>query len=126
LRAVEHAALAAKRAGADVCLLNVQLPVRLGETLSEVDRGTIDQRTKAQAQPILDAAAAILRQRGITHQVRLGVGEIAQTIVDTAQSVGAEQIVMGSSGMSALAGLVLGSNATKVIHLARVPVTIVK
>jgi nucleotide-binding universal stress UspA family protein len=80
----------------------------------------------AQGQPIVDAATAILRGQGVPHQGRVAIGEIAQTIVGTAQEVGAQQIVMGSRGMSALAGLVLGSNATKVIHLAQVPVTIVK
>jgi nucleotide-binding universal stress UspA family protein len=123
-RAVEHAASVAKRLSSDVWVLNVQLPVRAGE--KGIDRAEIDKYLQAQGQPIVDAATAILRNQGIPHQARVAVGEVAQTIVATAQDVGAEQIVMGSRGMSALAGLVLGSNAMKVIHLAQVPVTIVK
>jgi len=126
LRAVEHVALIAKRAGAEVCVLNVQLPIREGERLSATDRSSIERHLEAQGQPILDAAAAILRAQGIVHEARMAVGEIAQTIVGTAREVGAEQIVMGSRGMSALPSLVLGSNATRVIHLAQVPVTVVK
>ena len=124
LRAVEYAAGLAKRLSADVWVLNVQLPVRAGE--KDIDRTDIDRYLQAQGQPIVDAATAILRQQGIPHQARVAIGEIAQTIVATAQEVGAQQIVMGSRGVSALAGLVLGSNAMKVIHLAHVPVTIVK
>ena len=124
LRAVEHAASIAKLASADICVLNVQLPVRPGE--QNLDRAEIDRYLHAQGQSILDAATAILRTQGVPHQGRIAIGEIAQTIVRIAQEVGAQQIVMGSRGMSALAGLVLGSNATKVIHLAQVPVTIVK
>ena len=56
----------------------------------------------------------------------MAIGQIAQTTVGTAREVGAEQIVMGSRGMSALPSHVLGSNTNKVIHLAQVPVTIAK
>ncbi len=126
LRAVEHAALAAKRASAEVCVVNVQLPIRLGQPMKDADRAEIDRYQQAEGQLILDAAMVVLRDRGIAHHGRVAVGEVAQTIVGTAQELGAEQIVMGSRGMSALPNLVLGSNASKVIHLAQVPVTIVK
>ncbi len=39
---------------------------------------------------------------------------------------GVDVIVMGTRGMGALANLALGSTATKVVHLAEVPVTLVK
>jgi nucleotide-binding universal stress UspA family protein len=35
-------------------------------------------------------------------------------------------IVMGTRGMGGVAGLVLGSVATKVVHLSKVPVMLVK
>jgi nucleotide-binding universal stress UspA family protein len=38
----------------------------------------------------------------------------------------AESIVMGTRGLGAMAGLVLGSVAMKVVQLARIPVTLVK
>jgi nucleotide-binding universal stress UspA family protein len=37
-----------------------------------------------------------------------------------------DQVVIGSRGLGAIGRLVLGSVATKVAHLARVPVTLVK
>jgi nucleotide-binding universal stress UspA family protein len=123
VRAVEHAALLAKRAAAEVCVLNVQLPIRAGEL---VDRAALDKYQRGLGQQIVDTAMATLRDRGVAHQGRVVIGEIGESIVSTAQDLGAEQIVMGSRGMSALPNLVLGSNATRVIHLARVPVTIVK
>jgi nucleotide-binding universal stress UspA family protein len=123
VRAVEHAALLAKRAAAEVCVLNVQLPIRAGEL---VDRAALDKYQRGLGQQIVDTAMATLRDRGVAHQGRVVIGEIGESIVSTAQELGAEQIVMGSRGMSALPNLVLGSNATRVIHLARVPVTIVK
>jgi len=123
LRAVEHVAIAAKRASADVCVLNVQVPIPVGEL---IDRSKMEKYQLGLGQPIVDAAVAILRDRGIAHQGRVAIGEVAQTIAGAARELGAEQIVMGSRGMSALPNLVLGSNATKVISLAQVPVTVVK
>jgi len=123
LRAVEHAAIAAKRASADVYVLNVQLPIGAGDL---VDRAQMERYQKEVGQPILDAAMATLKARGIAHQGRVAIGDIAPTIVSTAQEVRAEQIIVGSRGMSSLPNLLLGSIATRVIHLAQVPVTIVK
>ena len=46
--------------------------------------------------------------------------------VAAARKLGCDSIVMGCRGMGAIKSLILGSTATKVIHLATVPVTIVK
>jgi nucleotide-binding universal stress UspA family protein len=54
------------------------------------------------------------------------VGHIGQTIARRADELGCDGIVMGTSGRGALGNLLLGSVATKVIHHAKVPVTLVK
>jgi nucleotide-binding universal stress UspA family protein len=53
-------------------------------------------------------------------------GHAAREIVSGAQEHGADMIVMGSRGRGDLAGLVLGSTAHKVIHLADRPVLVVR
>ena len=53
-------------------------------------------------------------------------GHAANEIVSEAQDQGASVIVMGSRGRGDLAGLVLGSTAHKVIHLADRPVLVVR
>jgi len=50
----------------------------------------------------------------------------AREIVNDAIEVDADVIVMGSRGRGDLAGLILGSTAHKVIHLADRPVLIVR
>jgi nucleotide-binding universal stress UspA family protein len=47
-------------------------------------------------------------------------------IAALAWELGCDLIVMGTHGMGSIAGLALGSVASKVIHLAGVPVTVVK
>jgi nucleotide-binding universal stress UspA family protein len=54
------------------------------------------------------------------------LGDAAPEIARAAARMNCESIVMGSRGMGAVKSLVLGSTAMKVIHLATVPVTIVK
>jgi nucleotide-binding universal stress UspA family protein len=77
----------------------------------------------------VDAAVETLIQAGVKAHgtVRDTVfGYAAREIVNDAQEHGAGVIVMGSRGRGDLAGLVLGSTAHKVIHLADRPVLIVR
>ena len=53
-------------------------------------------------------------------------GHAAREIVSEAADLGADVIVMGSRGRGDLAGLVLGSTAHKVIHLADRQVMVVR
>jgi nucleotide-binding universal stress UspA family protein len=74
-------------------------------------------------------AMTVLTQAGIkTHGVARDTmfGHAAREIVSEARERGADVIVMGSRGRSDLAGLVLGSTAHKVIHLADRPVLVVR
>ncbi|MDQ1362699.1 MAG: hypothetical protein QG652_559 [Pseudomonadota bacterium] len=71
------------------------------------------------AQKILQAAGV----KCIEHMVQ---GDVPQTIARLARELGCNQIVMGTRGQSSLSGLLMGSVATKVLHLAEVPVTLVK
>ena len=53
-------------------------------------------------------------------------GYAGREIVDDAIQHGVDVIVMGSRGRGDLAGLILGSTAHKVIHLADRPVLVVR
>ena len=54
------------------------------------------------------------------------IGDPATEIAAHARNHGADAVVMGTRGRGAVGGLVLGSVATKVVHLVDVPVTLVK
>jgi len=58
-----------------------------------------------------------------THVVQ---GDVAATIVRLASEFGCNQIVMGSHGRTGLTGLLMGSVASKVMHLAQIPITFIK
>ena len=54
------------------------------------------------------------------------IGEIAETITKDASDRHCDMIVMGTRGMGTIGSLLMGSVATKVVHLADVPVALVK
>jgi len=86
----------------------------------------IQSHLHARGLETLKSAHAILKASGTPHEVHVVLGEVAETIVAKAAELGCEAIAMGCSGKGMLAGLVLGSVARKVIHLATLPVTLVK
>jgi hypothetical protein len=65
-------------------------------------------------------------ESGIPYTASIEIGEIAQTITDYAKQQHYDMIVMGTRGMGTIGSLLMGSEATKVVHLASVPVTLVK
>lgn len=71
-------------------------------------------------------AAALLQQASIPHQLHVEIGMPAETIAKRTETLGCQSIIMGTRGLGSLSGLLLGSVATKVIHLAHVPVTLVR
>ena len=54
------------------------------------------------------------------------IGDPANVIASYVENNRCDAVVMGTRGLGGLAGFVLGSVATKVIHLVKVPVTLVK
>ncbi len=78
------------------------------------------------SQAVMEPACTILREAGIEPHCHLIQGEVAPSIVRLASELQCDQIVMGTRGQSALTGLLMGSVATKVLHLSPIPVTLVK
>jgi nucleotide-binding universal stress UspA family protein len=89
----------------------------------------VPDETTDEANAKVAACVEALAQAGVkAHgEVRNTVfGYAAREIVNDAQEIGADVIVMGSRGRSDLAGLLLGSTAHKVIHLSDRPVLVVR
>jgi nucleotide-binding universal stress UspA family protein len=67
---------------------------------------------------LLDAAKRAYTEHRI-------IGSPAESIVDESKRLGCTVIFMGTRGHTALTNMVLGSVTTKVLHLSKVPVTLV-
>lgn len=108
-------------------LLNVrEAPGYYGE-LPPFDYESIERSFAEQQNTLLDAAMAQARAAGLEAvTTQAAVGLPAQEIVQAAKDAGVDQIVMGTRGRNALGGLLLGSVAQRVVHLAPLPVLLVK
>ncbi len=74
----------------------------------------------------LKPAMQKLDAAGVKYVHHIAVGEPAEVIVKFAKEKGCDEIVMGARGVGSTASLLLGSVATKVIHLTEIPVLLVK
>jgi len=108
----------------EVVLLNVQATPEFRALA--LHRDVILGELREAGEAMLAEPRGRLAAAGIPCEERLEFGDVAQSIVKVAREKGCEQIIMGTHGRGAIAGLLLGSVATKVLHLTEVPVTFVK
>jgi len=127
LHAIEHVikrASAAKDAHR-IHLVNVQYPLH-GSVSTFINAEQIKQYHQDEGGQALSRARAMLDAAGIVYQHHLFVGEPAEVITRYAKEQGCDEIVIGSRGLSGISGLLLGSVAAKILHLADMPVLVVK
>ncbi len=75
----------------------------------------------------LARAEKLAKDAGVNYELEEVYGRnIAATIAKEAMNVGADHIIIGSTGVTALATCVLGSVAQNVVHFAHCPVTVVR
>jgi nucleotide-binding universal stress UspA family protein len=98
-----------------------QAPWELGEPfLSQL----IEQRTRA-GDALMSEAASLIGE-GVEIHKELLFGGAADGIIQVAETRGCDLIVIGERGLGLLEGLLLGSQAQRVISRAKCPVLIVK
>lgn len=126
--AIRHAIAIAIRTGAELMLLHsVQLPVQTGEILNvpiaDFER---DAATKL-SQIVAEINSWIKTERLRTIQVHFTVktGFVSDEILWVAKNLNADMIVMGTRGAGAVAGMLLGSNASTVLQKSECAVMVV-
>jgi nucleotide-binding universal stress UspA family protein len=82
-------------------------------------------KRKCAGQSILDAAMQILGESDLEIREELVEGPEVESILNFAKNNKADIIIMGTRGMGAIKGLLLGSVSRKVIHYANCPVMVV-
>jgi nucleotide-binding universal stress UspA family protein len=112
--------------GAQVLLLNVQPAIMVKEISVNVTIEMTNQMHEQAGRDAISGAREVLDASAASCTEHLLVGDPAETIARFAKEQGVDGIVMGTRGLGSIKSLVLGSVATKVIHLVDVPVTLVK
>lgn len=91
--------------------------------------GAYAMEDTSEAGALVDRVRDQLAEAGVPAQCRVVTspeGRAAQAILEAAEIEGADAIVMGSRGLSDLAGLLLGSVTHKVIQLSHCPVVVAR
>ena len=104
-------------------LVTVHLPVpKVGHT----NKAQLERYYIEEGEAMLTAAKKKLDAAGIRYNAQVLVGPVAESIVKHARARRCDLIYIGTRGMSALGKALVGSTATKVLHIADTPVLLVK
>jgi nucleotide-binding universal stress UspA family protein len=108
-------------------LVTVHLPVpKLPGMGLVVGKNQIQRYYEEEGEAALAAAKKKLGKAGIEYQARVLVGPVAETIVQHASKLGCDLIFIGTHGRTAAGNMVIGSVATKVLHISGTPVLLVR
>jgi nucleotide-binding universal stress UspA family protein len=109
-----------------IYLLNVQWNIAAGNVKLFINPQTINDYYREQGTAALSTARAKLDAAGLPYTYHLSIGTPAEAIVQYAKEQNVDQIVLGAGEQHTLASLLLGSVVNKVLHLAPMPVLVVK
>ena len=111
----------------EIHLLNVQPAVPYGRRVSSmVGHSRLKAYQQEDGLAALKPARTLLDKAGVPYKYSIGAGDAADAIIRYANEQRCDQILMATQGMGSLAGLVMGSVATKVVHLSPVPVLLMR
>jgi nucleotide-binding universal stress UspA family protein len=124
MKAVERALQLAEKEGAQVTLMSVAYYSR--SDFEEMPLN-IQGKLEAQAQEALDKAKALFTAKGLAVETALEAGQVpANNIIRKAQEGAYDRILMGSTGLTGLMRVLIGSTAAKVVANAPCSVTVIR
>lgn len=128
MRALDYAIRIAKENGStELHIVNAhELPIVFGEIAVYLEVEKAKDLQRRHSEDILKPAIEAAKAAGVPFTSEILVGDLARMIVAYGEEKGCDQIVMGTRGLGAIGNLLMGSVATKVIHLTKLPVTLVK
>lgn len=108
-------------------LATVHLPLpAIGGLGAGVSKAQVQKYYDDECAEALAPAKKLLDAAHIPYTPRALVGPVAETLVKQARSAGCDLICIGTRGMTATANALLGSTATKLLHLSTLPVLLLR
>ncbi len=121
--ALPHARELARCTGAEIALVRVAThPVYEYVAAEPLLYESIQRDSESEATQYLEQIAAGLRAEGFKVRAEACSGPVAETILDYAQDISADVIVMCTHGRSGIARWFIGSIADKVVRASTLPV----
>ena len=110
----------------EIHLLHVHPPIPLGRVQAHIGHEALHAYYREESEQQLRSAVQQLDAAGLAYTMHIHVGQPAEVIARLAGDLDCALILMGSKGLGAFAGALMGSVATQVLHLTHCPVMIVK
>ncbi len=111
----------------EIVLATVHLPVpRLPRMRLAVGRSQIQRYYEEEGAARLAAAKRRLAAARLRCTAQVLVGPVAESIVKLAQRSRCDLICIGTRGMTEIGSAMLGSTASKVLHISTIPVLLVR
>ena len=108
-------------------LVTVHLPVpKLPGMGAAVGKGQIEKYYQEEGEKLLAAAKKKLDAAKVPYAAHVLVGPVAETLVKHAKQTRCDLMCIGTRGLSEVGKALLGSTATKVLHISDLPVLLVK
>ena len=91
-----------------------------------VGKSQLERYYEEEGEKTLAAAKKLLAAAAIPYQAQVLVGDPAESIVKQCRKARCDLVALGAKGRSALGDMLLGSTASKVLHLSDIPVLLIK
>ena len=122
---IEHAEWYRGPLAVELVYVNPPLPYE-GRAEAVIGKGQIARFYQEEGESALMKAKELLAAAGIRYAAHILVGPVADSIVEQAEALKCDLIFIGTHGRTAIGNMLLGSVANKVLHIARMPVLLVK
>ncbi len=129
LQAVKYACKLVRQlssTSSSVTLISVHDDVSLRHAKAFVGRDVVADYLRELSEKELKPARKLLDAVGVKHDMEVRTGHVAQEIVKCAKVGKFDLIVLGAKGRSAIADLLLGSVAQRVLATADTPVLLIR
>lgn len=110
---------------AEIALVNVQEPASLLQ-LATGDSDAIARAAIEAGENLMRDAVSLLDAQGVGYSTEVVLGEPATLLVDMAEQLGADMVIMGARGMGGLQSVLVGSVSKAVLTHCTQPVLIVR
>ena len=122
---IEHADWYRDKPAVELVTVHLPLP-KLPRMGLVVGKNQIQRYYEEEGEACLAAAKKKLDAAGIAYKASVLVGPVAETLVQHAQKARCDLIFIGTHGRTAVGNAMLGSTATKVLHISKTPVLLVR
>lgn len=125
-KALKSAFQIAKERYSKVGVIHVEKNIMLSENMTTDSIDEIYSKITHEVDGLFDEAKALAKEEELEIDTHYVMGDPAVQIIKTAEQENYQLIIMGSRGLGAIKGIVMGSVSYKVLQLSHCPVLIIK